>query len=142
MTQLCVICAGLDRPTARESTSEAVAEQNLVLVPPLGLTPTEERVFAMLYCAPSTDEIATHLHISPRTVKFHITNLRAKTGGLSRLRLCLLAALKRHGIPSLCTSCAHTFAKQPARHGAPSSCEAPARRTKIRLQPFRGEGAL
>ncbi|MCP3822401.1 LuxR family transcriptional regulator [Streptomyces sp. A3M-1-3] len=57
------------------------------------LTDQEAAVFALLHTAPSNEEIARDLHISERTVKFHIANLRKKLGEVSRLQLCLLAAL-------------------------------------------------
>ncbi|MBT2397061.1 LuxR C-terminal-related transcriptional regulator [Streptomyces sp. ISL-100] len=73
----------------------------------------EKQVFTALHSAPSNEEIAADLNISTRTVKFHIANIRAKLGGLTRLRLCLLSALHHRGLPALCTSCAQTFAKLP-----------------------------
>ncbi|WP_086826389.1 helix-turn-helix transcriptional regulator [Streptomyces sp. NRRL B-24572] len=65
----------------------------LALDPPL--TETEEKVLDLLRGGPSNAEIAAHLGITPRTVKFHVSNLRVKHGGLSRLQLCLLATLRR-----------------------------------------------
>ncbi|MEU8627656.1 helix-turn-helix transcriptional regulator [Streptomyces sp. NPDC048669] len=66
----------------------------------------EEQLFATLHSAPSNEEIAARLHVSPRTVKFHLANIRAKLDGISRLRLCLLSALHRRGLRSLCRACA------------------------------------
>ncbi len=65
----------------------------LALDPPL--TETEEKVLGLLRGGPTNAEIATHLGITTRTVKFHVSNLRVKHGGLSRLQLCLLATLRR-----------------------------------------------
>lgn len=59
------------------------------------LTDQEAAVFALLHTAPSNEEIAHGLCISERTVKFHISNMRKKLGEVSRLQLCLLAALAR-----------------------------------------------
>ncbi|MFD7546093.1 helix-turn-helix transcriptional regulator [Streptomyces sp. NPDC059816] len=65
----------------------------LALDPPL--TGTEEKVLDLLRGGPTNAEIATHLGIATRTVKFHVSNLRMKHCGLSRLQLCLLATLRR-----------------------------------------------
>ncbi|MFJ7626571.1 helix-turn-helix transcriptional regulator [Streptomyces sp. NPDC097595] len=73
----------------------------------------ERQVFAALHDGPSNEALAASLHITPRTAKFHIANLRPKLGGLSRLQLCLLAALEKLEIPAICLTCAHTLAKAP-----------------------------
>ncbi|TPQ23805.1 LuxR C-terminal-related transcriptional regulator [Streptomyces sporangiiformans] len=62
-----------------------------------GLTDQESVVFALLHSAPSTLDISRELNISERTAKFHISNMRTKLGGISRLQLCLLSALSRLG---------------------------------------------
>ncbi|MFJ8823652.1 helix-turn-helix transcriptional regulator [Streptomyces sp. NPDC102467] len=67
----------------------------LALDPPL--TETEEKILDLLRGGPTNAEIATHLGITTRTVKFHMSNLRVKHCGLSRLQLCLLATLRRLG---------------------------------------------
>jgi DNA-binding CsgD family transcriptional regulator len=111
------------------SESDTAHAAPLIVAPALPLTPTEERVLATLYYAPSNGEIAARLHIAPRTVKFHITNLRAKLGGLNRLGLCLLSAMNRRGIPSVCLSCARAFAKSSDLGGdvpaVPVPCDSP-----------------
>jgi DNA-binding CsgD family transcriptional regulator len=65
----------------------------LALDPPL--TEAEEKVLDLLRGGPTNAEIAIHLRITTRTVKFHVSNLRVKHCGLSRLQLCLLATLRR-----------------------------------------------
>ncbi|WP_338697486.1 helix-turn-helix transcriptional regulator [Streptomyces sp. Q6] len=125
----CIICAGHGSADGPDALSDASPATALIVAPDLTLTPTEERVLATLYCAPSNMEIAALLHMAPRTVKFHITNLRAKIGGLSRLGLCLLSAMNRQGIPSVCLSCADAFAKPRGLDGdvsaVPVSCDSP-----------------
>ncbi|WP_073862545.1 helix-turn-helix domain-containing protein [Streptomyces sp. CB01249] len=73
----------------------------------------ERQVFAALHDGPSNEALAVSLHITPRTAKFHITNLRTKLGSLSRLQLCLLAALEKLDIPAICPTCARNLAKAP-----------------------------
>ncbi|MFJ3643636.1 helix-turn-helix transcriptional regulator [Streptomyces sp. NPDC090108] len=65
----------------------------LALGPPL--TETEEKILDLLRGGPTNAEIAGRLGITTRTVKFHVSNLRVKYCGLSRLQLCLLATLRR-----------------------------------------------
>ncbi|MFE0640875.1 helix-turn-helix transcriptional regulator [Streptomyces sp. NPDC058877] len=81
------------------------------------LTAMEQRVFTALRGGPSTEDLALQLRVTPRTAKFHVTNLRAKLGGLSRLQLCLLATMTGMHIPTVCPSCACTFAKAPGFTG-------------------------
>ncbi|WP_158558490.1 MULTISPECIES: helix-turn-helix domain-containing protein [unclassified Streptomyces] len=73
----------------------------------------ERQVFAALHNGPSNDDLAASLHITPRTAKFHIANLRTKLGGLSRLQVCLLAALEKLEIPAVCLTCTYTLESAP-----------------------------
>ncbi|AXE22446.1 hypothetical protein C0216_02440 [Streptomyces globosus] len=59
------------------------------------LTEQESAVFLCLATGASNAELARELHLSVSTVKFHVHNIRAKLGGISRLQACLLAALAR-----------------------------------------------
>ncbi|MFE2166143.1 MULTISPECIES: response regulator transcription factor [unclassified Streptomyces] len=67
------------------------------------LTEQESAVFLWLATGASNAELADQLQLSVSTVKFHVGNIRAKLGGISRLQACLLAALAREGAsgPSL-----------------------------------------
>ncbi|MFJ6483884.1 MULTISPECIES: response regulator transcription factor [unclassified Streptomyces] len=59
------------------------------------LTEQESAVFLCLATGASNRELAGELQLSVSTVKFHVVNIRAKLGGISRLQACLLAALAR-----------------------------------------------
>ncbi|MEV7525031.1 helix-turn-helix transcriptional regulator [Streptomyces sp. NPDC091371] len=61
------------------------------------LTEQESAVFVCLATGASNAELADELQLSVSTVKFHVGNIRAKLGGISRLQACLLAALAREG---------------------------------------------
>lgn len=61
------------------------------------LTEQESAVFLCLATGASNRELAVELQLSVSTVKFHVVNIRAKLGGISRLQACLLAALAREG---------------------------------------------
>ncbi|MFE6837991.1 response regulator transcription factor [Streptomyces sp. NPDC057705] len=61
------------------------------------LTEQESAVFLCLATGASNRELAAELQLSVSTVKFHVVNIRAKLGGISRLQACLLAALAREG---------------------------------------------
>ncbi|MCJ1679286.1 helix-turn-helix transcriptional regulator [Streptomyces sp. APSN-46.1] len=61
------------------------------------LTEQESAVFRCLATGASNAELAAELLLSVSTVKFHVGNIRAKLGGISRLQACLLAALAREG---------------------------------------------
>lgn len=56
------------------------------------LTEQESAVFLCLATGASNAELAVELRLSVSTVKFHVVNIRAKLGGISRLQACLLAA--------------------------------------------------
>ncbi|MFC8226875.1 helix-turn-helix transcriptional regulator [Streptomyces sp. NPDC057287] len=56
------------------------------------LTDQECALFVRLQTGPSNAELGEYLHLTERTVKFHLANIRSKLGGISRLQLCLLAA--------------------------------------------------
>lgn len=125
MTVQCLVCADplLGDPAYGDpACAEPVHSDPYALssatgpVPPphRRLTATEEQIFTALHSAPSNEEIAACLHISPRTVKFHLGNIRAKLDGISRLRLCLLSALHRRGLMSLCHACAPAFPRPAA----------------------------
>ncbi|WP_324290464.1 response regulator transcription factor [Streptomyces sp. H27-H1] len=57
------------------------------------LTRQESVVFMNLCTGSSNSELAEQLSLSVGTVKFHVSNIREKLGGLSRLQVCLLSAL-------------------------------------------------
>ncbi|MEV6580557.1 helix-turn-helix transcriptional regulator [Streptomyces sp. NPDC051582] len=63
--------------------------------PQAQLTEQESAVFLCLATGASNAELAGELQLSVSTVKFHVHNIRAKLGGISRLQACLLAALAR-----------------------------------------------
>jgi DNA-binding NarL/FixJ family response regulator len=63
------------------------------------LTPREREVLQALADGLSDKEIAERLHVSPKTVRFHMVNVLAKLGVDSRLQALLVAA--RHGIVDL-----------------------------------------
>ncbi|QEV46135.1 LuxR family transcriptional regulator [Streptomyces vinaceus] len=65
--------------------------------PEVQLTDQESAVFLCLATGASNAELAVELQLSVSTVKFHVHNIRAKLGGISRLQACLLAALAREG---------------------------------------------
>jgi DNA-binding NarL/FixJ family response regulator len=54
------------------------------------LSRRERQVLGMIHENLSNKEIASHLHISPRTAKFHVSNLLAKHGVKRRAELILL----------------------------------------------------
>ncbi|MFJ4779867.1 response regulator transcription factor [Streptomyces sp. NPDC088762] len=62
------------------------------------LTEQESAVFLCLATGASNAELAAELQLSVSTVKFHVVNIRAKLGGISRLQACLLAALARQDV--------------------------------------------
>ncbi|MFD3802364.1 response regulator transcription factor [Streptomyces sp. NPDC058611] len=64
------------------------------------LTEQESAVFLCLATGASNAELAVGLRLSVSTVKFHVVNIRAKLGGISRLQACLLAALAREDLRS------------------------------------------
>ncbi|MFD3759761.1 helix-turn-helix transcriptional regulator [Streptomyces sp. NPDC058622] len=66
--------------------------------PRVQLTEQESAVFLCLATGASNAELAVELRLSVSTVKFHVVNIRAKLGGISRLQACLLAALAREDL--------------------------------------------
>ncbi|MFJ7587093.1 helix-turn-helix transcriptional regulator [Streptomyces sp. NPDC097617] len=76
-----------DRPAADRPTADRLADAQL--------TEQESAVFLCLATGASNRELAVELQLSVSTVKFHVVNIRAKLGGISRLQACLLAALAR-----------------------------------------------
>ncbi|MFI5621264.1 response regulator transcription factor [Streptomyces sp. NPDC051567] len=77
---------GLPSRTSREAPERA------------RLTEQESAVFRSLATGASNAELADELRLSVSTVKFHVVNIRAKLGGISRLQTCLLAALAREDV--------------------------------------------
>lgn len=65
---------------APETTSETVPQL-------FNLTPQEQRIVQLIQAAKSNKDIAQTLHISPHTVKNHITNILRKTSTSSRMEL-------------------------------------------------------
>ncbi|WP_327263883.1 helix-turn-helix transcriptional regulator [Streptomyces sp. NBC_01232] len=76
-----------DRPAADRPAADRPADAQL--------TEQESAVFLCLATGASNRELAVELQLSVSTVKFHVVNIRAKLGGISRLQACLLAALAR-----------------------------------------------
>ncbi|MFJ2752963.1 LuxR C-terminal-related transcriptional regulator [Streptomyces sp. NPDC087297] len=76
-----------DRPASDRPTPDRTADAQL--------TEQESAVFLCLATGASNRELAAELQLSVSTVKFHVVNIRAKLGGISRLQACLLAALAR-----------------------------------------------
>ncbi|MFD8895779.1 response regulator transcription factor [Streptomyces sp. NPDC059558] len=76
-----------DRPAPDRPTPDRTADAQL--------TEQESAVFLCLATGASNRELAAELQLSVSTVKFHVVNIRAKLGGISRLQACLLAALAR-----------------------------------------------
>ncbi|MFJ4870857.1 helix-turn-helix transcriptional regulator [Streptomyces sp. NPDC088757] len=65
------------------------------------LTEREQEVLSAMPGGESNADMALSLGITERTVKFHVTNLREKLGGLTRLQLHLLALLNEAAAPRL-----------------------------------------
>lgn len=57
-----------------------------------GVTAREYEVLRLLGARLTNNEIATHLHVSRRTVEKHVSSLLAKTGLPNRLAMIKLAA--------------------------------------------------
>lgn len=76
-----------DRPSGAQPSEDPSSEAQL--------TEQESAVFLCLATGASNRELAAELQLSVSTVKFHVVNIRAKLGGISRLQACLLAALAR-----------------------------------------------
>ncbi|MFI8344235.1 LuxR C-terminal-related transcriptional regulator [Streptomyces sp. NPDC085639] len=76
-----------DRPASERPAPDRTADAQL--------TEQESAVFLCLATGASNRELAAELQLSVSTVKFHVVNIRAKLGGISRLQACLLAALAR-----------------------------------------------
>lgn len=70
-----------------EQYREVVRERVEEIVTDFALSPREREVFQLLLFGFMTDEIATKLGVSARTVKFHQTNLLDKLDADSRLDL-------------------------------------------------------
>ncbi|MEU6760563.1 helix-turn-helix transcriptional regulator [Streptomyces sp. NPDC046685] len=81
-------------PSYGEPAREPAAAQQLITTG-VQLTEQESAVFLCLATGASNKELAVELQLSVSTVKFHVVNIRAKLGGISRLQACLLAALAR-----------------------------------------------
>ena len=62
---------------------------------PAAVSPSEERVLAVLRRGASNRAIAAELVLSPRTVEDHISNLLAKTGSQNRCQLLLWDLARR-----------------------------------------------
>ncbi|MEF9884686.1 response regulator transcription factor [Streptomyces sp. P9-A4] len=69
------------------------------------LTDREIEVLSAMPGGESNTDLAEYLGITERTVKFHVTNMREKLGGLSRAQLHLLALLTETVWP--CRLCRH-----------------------------------
>lgn len=56
------------------------------------LSEREREIFSVMTGGASDREVAERMHITIRTAKWHLANIRKKLGGLTRLQLCILAA--------------------------------------------------
>jgi DNA-binding CsgD family transcriptional regulator len=77
----------------------AVTRRRCVDRPTFGwasLTPREERVVELVAEGLSTREIGRRLHLSPDTVKSHLTHVFAKLGASSRVEVAIAATRRRH----------------------------------------------
>ncbi|MFF0423177.1 helix-turn-helix transcriptional regulator [Streptomyces sp. NPDC004520] len=72
------------------------------------LTDREIEVLSAMPGGESNTDLAECLGITERTVKFHVTNMREKLGGLSRAQLHLLALLAEAIWPA--RPCRHEYA--------------------------------
>ncbi|MEU8539556.1 helix-turn-helix transcriptional regulator [Streptomyces sp. NPDC048717] len=97
------------------------------------LTEREVEVLSAMPGGESNTDLAEYLGITERTVKFHVTNMREKLGGLSRAQLHLLALLTEAVWP--CQTC---------RQGVPEKVlgGAPAVATELRVPAQRAPGSL
>ncbi len=77
-------------PSRREPTPQNADASGPPMREPL--TPRERDVLRLLLEGQSTDDMARALGVTPRTVKWHVTNILRKTGTRSRIRL--LATLR------------------------------------------------
>lgn len=88
--------------TSSSSPSEVPTVLPSPLAAALSLTHTlsdrEAEVFSLLAHAPSYEEVAEHLGISRRTVRFHIEKIRHKLGITQYHQLC--AASYLHALPT------------------------------------------
>ncbi|MDQ3978395.1 MAG: helix-turn-helix transcriptional regulator, partial [Actinomycetota bacterium] len=76
------------RPVPRRGRGESSPPADLRA---LGVTSRESDVLAALASGATNNEIAARLHLSPRTVERHISNLLAKTGAADRHALARLS---------------------------------------------------
>ena len=81
---------------------------------PANLTVRETQVYCQAICGRSSKEIAAALGMSPRTVKFHLSNVFRKCGVATRLELAISAKLKAERV--LDTTAACTAARQGDPH--------------------------
>ncbi|MFI7354436.1 LuxR C-terminal-related transcriptional regulator [Streptomyces avidinii] len=94
--------SGGDRPATERTATDRTATDRTATDRPASdraadaqLTEQESAVFLCLATGASNRELTVELQLSVSTVKFHVVNIRAKLGGISRLQACLLAALAR-----------------------------------------------
>ncbi|MFJ9429289.1 helix-turn-helix transcriptional regulator [Streptomyces sp. NPDC101490] len=76
------------------------------------LTEREIEVLSAMPGGESNTDLAEQLGITERTVKFHVTNMREKLGGLSRAQLHLLALFTEMVWP--CRLCLHDLHEERA----------------------------
>jgi DNA-binding NarL/FixJ family response regulator len=78
--------------TRRLITRYAQQPADLSLVPTVaGLTDRETEVLALVARGLSNDEVAAHLHLSPATVKTHVSRAMTKLGAHDRAQLVIAA---------------------------------------------------
>ncbi|MFG2111390.1 helix-turn-helix transcriptional regulator [Streptomyces sp. NPDC048718] len=97
------------------------------------LTEREVEVLSAMPGGESNTDLAEYLGITERTVKFHVTNMREKLGGLSRAQLHLLALLTE--AVWLCQTCRQKVPEK-VLGGAPAVA------TELRVPAQRAPGSL
>jgi DNA-binding NarL/FixJ family response regulator len=86
-------CQG--RPTLAPEATETLVRSVGRPPPGIGLTEREREVLALMVRGLSNPAIAQELHISPSTVKFHVSGILAKLGTSSRTAT-VVVAMQRH----------------------------------------------
>lgn len=74
------------------------------------LSDRELDLFEYLRLGASNDEMAQAMHISERTVRFHVANLREKLGDVTRIQACVIALL--HHLERRSRGCARSSTVQ------------------------------
>ena len=78
-------------PEAAQALIETTRKVNKESQPGYDLTPRERQVLALMVEGLSNPDIATRLHISPRTASVHVSNILSKLGVSNRVEAATLA---------------------------------------------------